>query len=310
MMHIHWRSYCDDTTDIVTVWLLTVEKEPWQCLFYSCSRLKLRCPADITVQSQLGKSEQLFSLYLFTVRNIWNNAGLSYYREFLFLNMYLKAWMNSQLSKRNFNLPIMWHILVSKPFVTVNLMTVLSPGQRCPEKLQISLWGFWITLCFFQTTLMTSIFPSKYSFQSQFSLHLCLTPMWNLWAITIKFSYKASQQRKLLYWRWQHESAGWGRKEGWREGWMAAEEVYSCLQARPYLSRRLLWWWPSCHHTAHTKQLHVSFSWAALFVISSCLSTLHSVSLCVSVVLHYVIRCLLAIHPKSDGATKTLMKWL
>lgn len=62
--------------------------------------------------------------------------------------------------------------------------------------------------------------------------------------------------------------AAWrgGRKEGWREGGMAAEEVYSCLQAGPYLSRHLLWRWPSCHHAADTKQPHTRVSWAALFV--------------------------------------------
>ena len=94
--------------------------------------------------------------------------------------------------------------------------------------------------------------------------------MWHLWAITIRFSYKAGQQRKLLYWRSQHEFAGCveGRQEGRMvgRGWMAAEEVYSCLQARPYLSRLLLWRWPSCHHAANTKQLHMRVSWAALFV--------------------------------------------
>lgn len=35
-------------------------------------------------------------------------------------------------------------------------------------------------------------------------------------------------------------AAGDGRKDGWQEGWMAAEEVYSCLQAGLYLSRRSL----------------------------------------------------------------------
>lgn len=47
---------------------------------------------------------------------------------------------------------------------------------------------------------------------------------------------------------------------------MAAEEAYSCLQARPYLTRHLLWRWPSCHHTANTKLLHMRVSWAVPFV--------------------------------------------
>lgn len=63
----------------------------------------------------------------------------------------------------------MWHILVSK-LLNVHVMTMLSPGHRSPERLQTSLWRSWITpFCFFETTIMT-IFPSKYSFQSQFSL--------------------------------------------------------------------------------------------------------------------------------------------
>lgn len=43
---------------------------------------------------------------------------------------------------------------------------------------------------------------------------------------------------------------------GRKEGWMSAEELYSCLQARPHLSRLLLWRWPSCHHAVNTKPLH------------------------------------------------------
>ena len=69
--------------------------------------------------------------------------------------------------------------------------------------------------CFFQSTTTTLIFLPEYSFHSQFTLHLCRTLMCSLLAITIKFSYKASQQRKLFvrelagwFWRLHREMAG------------------------------------------------------------------------------------------------------
>lgn len=83
--------------------------------------------------------------------------------------------------------------------------------------------------------------------------------------LPLRFSYKASQQRKLLCWSRQQEAAG-SRDGGMagrtavREGWMAAEEVYSCLQAGRRSSRRSLWRRPSCRRAANTEWLHVSCS--------------------------------------------------
>lgn len=58
--------------------------------------------------------------------------------------------------------------------------------------------------------------------------------------------------------------AAW--RGGRKEGWMSAEDLYSCLQARPHLSRPLLWRWSSCHHT---KQLHEGQLSLSLFLVLS-----------------------------------------
>lgn len=166
----------------------------------------------------------------------------------------------------------MWNIPLPTLLITVYFTTVLSLCQRDPG-CRLSPWAFWITLCVFQTTIMTSIFPPKYSFQSQFhSPPLSLTLMGSLWAITIKFSYSASQQRKLLCRSWQpglcwpHRGTAGRSNRG--EGRMAAEEAHSCLLARPYSSRRSLCRWPSCHQAANTKQRHERLSRAALSAVS------------------------------------------
>lgn len=80
-----------------------------------------------------------------------------------------------------------------------------------PEGLQTSPWRSCTTLLW-KPQSWPPFFPSQYSFQSQKThpLHphpppTLSCPMWHLWAITIMFSYKASQHRKQLYRRSQRE---------------------------------------------------------------------------------------------------------
>lgn len=181
------------------------------------------------------------------------------------------GWIANCLSKRNFNLRILWHILASKFQCPLDDNAVPRPefSWGTPDfSMKIQNDSSLVSL---KTTIMTSIFPSKYSFQSQFSLpplsHPNVASVGNYHYVFIQGQpTEEAVVLELSAWvcwlRWGTA----GRRDGGRDGWMAAEEVYSCLQARPYLSRLLLWRRPSCHHAAHTKRLHMRVSWAALFV--------------------------------------------
>ena len=179
-----------------------------------------------------------------------------------------KAWMNS---KRNFNLSIVWHTLYSP-----NSSSVSSWWQSCPAAsvlLRDSRLLYEDPLCFFVNHNYDPPFIPQNSLFKVNSLslsHHCRPPLCGICGqLPLSFHTRpANRGSWCIGARSTSLLAAWrgGRKEGWREGGMAAEEVYSCLQAGPYLSRHLLWRWPSCHHAADTKQPHTRVSWAALFV--------------------------------------------
>lgn len=144
-------------------------------------------------------------------------------RSSLYSTSWKKAgWMDTVRQRWILIWPIMRRTLVSEHFISVPLLSILTSPESSCEGRQTAPWRCWMTLlCFFETTITTYILPSRYSFQRKSSAPpYYLTLVWHLWAITINFSYKAGQQRKWLYWRWQCGSAGCatGRQEGGMEG--------------------------------------------------------------------------------------------
>lgn len=109
---------------------------------------------------------------------------------------------------------------------------------------------------------------------------LYLTLKWHLWAITITFSYKASQQRKLLYWRSQREFF-WLRRgvAGRRDGCLLRIFIHVCRRGHTWVD-------PYCGGdlpvTTQSSFMRVS---GVSLCFSSCLSTLDSLSM--SAALHY-----------------------
>lgn len=192
-----------------------------------------------TAAAELKLKVNAFSRALWLQCPIWNHASLVVF-----------VWAHAKE-------PVWWGILICLLYGTYSPLNLSGSVVLRDSR---HLWRLWISLCFFETTIMTSIFPSKYSLRSQFFPSINVESLGNYHYVFIH-----SQPTEAAVVLEQAATRRDGRKDGRRDGWMAAEEVYSCLWARRRSSRRSLWRRPSCRHAANTKQLHVRLSWAHFF---------------------------------------------